>query len=235
MHNREEKSFCISYVMIKICLVTAFTWFTGVFGLSAQVPDSITVQLESLNVEARAQLLKDYAFKIYPYHKEISLASSAMGVKIAKENELWEKLADGLNTRGIIYGAYRELDSSFACYEKALELCDEYDFRDIKKKVGMNSGVNYFYIGDYEKAIRSYHSSLDILEQENDSIGIAHASGNIGLCHIRRGDQSLAILYLKRALSIYEIKQMTMPKVRTLNALGSAYLEVNLGHVYLLP
>jgi len=207
--------------------ILLFSWMLSV-SLWAQLPDSVMLSLDALFPEEKAQSLKEYAFKMYPYDKEVALQASAAGIDIAKEHKLWEKIADGLNTRGAIYGAYREMDSSFACYARALKLCDQYGFDQIKMKVGMNTGINHFYQGDYEKAIQSYHTSLRILEEKNDSVGIAHASANIGLSHIRREDHARAIEYLKRALVIYQLKGMVPSSARTLNGLGSAYLEVNL-------
>ncbi len=212
--------------MLKLFAILSLGMICG--GLSAQLPDSVELAMDTLSPLEEAQYLKEYAFKIYIYDKDIALEASARGIAVAQKNGLWEKMADGLNTRGVIYGAYREMDSSFACYAKAMQLCDQYGFDQIKMKVGMNTGINHFYQGDYEEAIKNYHTSLSILEEKKDSIGMAHASGNIGLSHIRREDFPLAIQYLKKALSIYRAKKMIPSMARTLNGLGSAYLEENL-------
>lgn len=208
----------LKLVLCFLCLI----YYSG----QAQIPDSVYTQLDSLNNLDRAQYLKDYAFKYYTQDKKLALQASQMGLNIALNEELWEKVADGFSTRGVIFGAYRDMDSSFYYLEKAMQVCNEHELDRIKLKVGMNTGVNYFYQGDYEKAIANYYTALEILEEQQDSIGIAHASGNIGLCHIRRTDFPKAIRYLKRALHIYEAKNFLGPIPTTLNGLGSAYLEV---------
>lgn len=212
--------------MLKTVIATALLLWSA--ALMATLPDSTATAVEKISEPAeKAQFLKEYAFKLYPYNKDVSLEASALGISIAREFELWEKVADGLNTRGIIHGAYREMDSSFICYEEAMKLCEQYGFEQVKMKVSMNTAINHFYEGDYEDAIASYHASLEILEKNGDSLGIAHASGNIGLCHIRLENFDLAIRYLRDALSIYEALEMAMPMARTLNGLGSAFLNVD--------
>ncbi|MCB9232938.1 MAG: tetratricopeptide repeat protein [Bacteroidia bacterium] len=209
----------IPLLLFFLSLLPAVLW--------AALPDSVQAHLKSISTEEQAQYLKEYAVEMYVRDKDLALEASAEGLRIATASKLWEKVADGCNARGIIFGAYRELDSSFACYARSLALCDQYGFEKVRMKVGMNLGSNYLYQGEYEKALESFHASLEIFENSNDSVGIANATSNIGMCHLRLNNDPLGLSYLRKALAIYRQLQMTSYTCRTLNMLGAAYEKIN--------
>lgn len=213
--------------LISVVCTLALTLFNSLQAYASNLPDSVQTRLDTLSIPNQASYLNQYAMQTYVFDKHLALQASAQAIELAKTNELVEEIAKGWNIQGIVYGAYREMDSSFNCYAKALQISEQNSFEELVMRVTMNTASNHFYLGDYEKAINSYHQALNTLERDSNAVGVAFACANLGLCHIRLENYQKAVNYLKRALIVYQQMNMTDAVKRTINGLGSAYLEVN--------
>lgn len=214
-------------MVLKLLFIFSFTYYSSSL-FSSEIPDSILIKLKLLNPTEQATVLKNIAFDTYRNDMDLAINLTNKGLEIAQKNNLHEKFADLLNMKGIIYGEYSMFDSSLCCYDKAIVICDRYKLPDIKKKVGMNYGINYFYHGNYAKALEKYHLSLKIFEEQKDSLGIAHALSNIGIVHLARFENRKAIYYLKNAMNLYKKNGNSTNIITTLNAMGTAYNSINI-------
>ena len=105
------------------------------------LPDSLVKQLKGKSVKEQVTLLKQTALTEFYRSKENALNLAYHGIEIAVKNEDYEMYADVLNTKGIIFGQYGQFDSSYACYEQALQLCRQHNLPHIQKKVGININI----------------------------------------------------------------------------------------------
>ena len=76
--------------------------------------------------------------------------------------------------------------------DKAYQLAVELDHEHFQAKALTYGGVNYWYMGIYDKAIKYYHDALRIAENNNDKKIVGFLFNNIGMVYFDLGDYEKA-------------------------------------------
>lgn len=84
-----------------------------------------------------------------------------------------------------------------------------------------------FIKGKYDEAIKFYHQSLKIAEQNNFKERIALCYKNIGLCHLKIMQHVEALSYYDKALKQFQILNDSFNVSQTVLNIGSVYFELN--------
>jgi tetratricopeptide (TPR) repeat protein len=126
-------------------------------------------------------------------------------------------------------------DSSFSYSKKTRALAEKLLIKNKDSEVLSNAsqraiamsynvfGLNYSFMGDYNKALNNLNSSLEISQKINDKRGIAAAYGNIGNIYHEQGRYP-------EALKMYLITLKIREDIKDKKGLANSYLS--LGNVY---
>lgn len=141
-----------------------------------------------------------------------------------------------INTCLIIGDTYEYInfDSSLYWYNKALLISENNLksntelhslFIELKAQSLKSIGVNYYYQGNYEPALRYFNLSLILFIELKNQIAIASIYSNLGAIHQEQYRYDEAVGYYMKALPIFE---------KYHNLKGFATCNLNLGNVFSL-
>ncbi|MHA1989777.1 MAG: tetratricopeptide repeat protein [Candidatus Hodarchaeales archaeon] len=102
----------------------------------------------------------------------------------------------------------------------------EKQYDEIKQRKGellVHGGVNYWYKGELEQALKYYNQSLEIFERLDNKKGKADVCNDLGLLYCSKGDLNKAIEYYKESLMFMEELGYKKSIASSLNNLGIAY------------
>jgi Nif-specific regulatory protein len=109
---------------------------------------------------------------------------------------------------GYAYAAFLDTPKkALEYYDKALSLFEDVGNERGKARALGNSGLAYYFMGEYEKALECYHQAHEIFQRIGDRRGLANALNNMGLTLKTLGRYSPSLEHLARALKLMrEIK-----------------------------
>lgn len=104
-----------------------------------------------------------------------------------------------LNTLGIIASARSEYASAIRYQSETLQISQDLGFHSAVGHAANNIGLAYSYLGDLEKALQFFSTSLDAWKLADDQVGRANALLNLGFVHNQIGHFDQALEQYRRA------------------------------------
>jgi signal transduction histidine kinase/response regulator of citrate/malate metabolism len=151
-------------------------------------------------------------------------------LKLLEELFSWDVVQNNnilkLEVGNYIASYYSRIGQSDACLEmyfSLLPLSKQVKPREYYSMVHTGIGHEYFYLGDYEKALKFFQSSHENNLKYRDSSTIAGSYINIGTTFSRISETDSAIHHIEKGLEIYTALRDTVKIATTLNNLGSVY------------
>ncbi|RPH31994.1 MAG: hypothetical protein EHM93_11350 [Bacteroidales bacterium] len=204
-------------------------------------PDSaITIALQALDIAVAMN--KDYSIAKaehllgYCYYGrndfDLAIAHLNKSLQIARQNQLDDWIALGLNRIGNVYQLKSNNLQAFDAYKEALQINQKLENRlEIARSLG-NLGSIYNLFGSYPKSIEYFLEALAIYEKLSEQEGIAWTSLSIARLFKRLGLYEKAIQYAEPALQKYRELQdktgSTNGVTLSLSELGSIYHHLGL-------
>ncbi len=187
--------------------------------------DSLKTVLNSeLDVIKRIEILEELANISLGKSPKQSVEFSKEILILANKNNLPNNKAIAYYILGKSYYYITEYDSAIISLKKSLQI---YQQLDNKKKIGelydKIGSCYYSGIANYTEAMKYYFKSLELSEQENDTIRIAYSLNNLGNIYFRLNKRDKALASYMKAL---EYASKTMDKKINgilLNNIGAEY------------
>lgn len=135
-----------------------------------------------------------------------------------------------LNYKGLSHNGLNQYNESEQSYKEALKFT-AFSLENKKAEILRNLGITYYDKGEYDKAIESYSSSLEL--NITDNITKMSILNNIGLAMNRSGRYEEAIRSYNDALNITELTEYSLlsdklrHKITILNNKGNALKQLN--------
>jgi tetratricopeptide (TPR) repeat protein/predicted amidohydrolase len=144
-------------------------------------------------------------------------------VKVQENDDILEKRAKLISSRGIIYWYKGDLEKALDYHQQSLEISEK---REDKKGLSVsynNIGLVYWTKGNHEQAIEYYKKSMLIYEELDDEHGFATVVGNLANISSLCGEFDQALRYQQQSLEIRE---------RLGNKINIAKSLINMGVIY---
>ena len=188
-------------IIFLLCIFCLF--ITALFAQNQKTIDSLQNELKS-NISDKNKV-DIYVNLAKQYSESDSLNSVKYinkAIQLAEKADYPEGKIDALYQKGWLVfslGYYPEAEMIFQ------QMIDESDIHHYLK--GKGNGYNglgsiYNYQGNYEKAMESYFTSLEIREDLDDKAGMASSYNNIGNVYDSQGNHEKALEYHLRSLEI---------------------------------
>lgn len=185
-----------------------------------------SVELKNTTHIVRAEHLLGYC---YYSRNDFDLAIEHLNksLLIARQNNLYEWIALGLNRLGNVFQLKSNNIQAFDAYKEALLINQKYDNKlEIARSLG-NLGSVYNLFGSYQKSIEFFLEALAIYEKLDDKEGIAWTSLSIARLFKRLGLYDKAKQYAEPALEKYKEIELSngssIGVTLSLSELGSIY------------
>ena len=166
-------------------------------------------------------LLSNFSYSQAPPDSLFSIVSSSSSdtLKINALLQLSGYYNDSNPNKGIEY------------LNQAYQIAKKTDAKEFIAKVTNQLGTNYYYIGDYEKAIRNFLETMSAYEFLNDLEGVASCMNNVGSVYVAQEDYKKALEYHFKALKIREENQEK--GLGDKNAVAMSYGNIGQAYYYL--
>ncbi len=102
-----------------------------------------------------------------------------------------------------VYSALSEYENAFECLGKAAELLEQSQDHEYAKLLN-STGMMYFEIADYARALDCYLQSLQYVDSSGNSGVRISNLGNIGMLYGILGDHTQALQYILQSISVAE-------------------------------
>lgn len=197
----------------------------------AQQALSIATEINKVQSIVKAEHLLGYCY--YSRNDfDSAIVHLSRSLQDARQNNLDEWIALGLNRLGNVYQLKSNNLQAFDAYKEALSINQKLDHKlEIARSLG-NLGSIYNLFGSYQKSIEYFLEALAIYEHLDEQEGVAWTSLSIARLFKRLGLYEKSKQYAQPALQKYrEIEQKTGSTNGTtlsLSELGSIYFHLGL-------
>jgi len=158
----------------------------------------------------------DSAFAIL---KDIPAQSEELGY-YRGETESYNILGNALQTKG-------DFDSALQYYERAYQLADQKNYKNMLPALLGNIGIIYLNKGNYPVSLQKFYESLKYAEAANDKLLIRSSLNNIGTIHFYQGKMVEAEKAYQKTLALSQELTDTANMILSYNNLGEVSLEQN--------
>lgn len=134
--------------------------------------------------------------------------------------------AFALNWVGIAFMRKGEADSAEHYYVQTIDYCQANSQVSYLQKARLNRAINYFQQGQYTSSAVAAKEAMEAFEVSGDTLGVAHARYNLGLCLSRLKRHEEALTFYRAAEPIYLEKGRPIEKANLYNAMGSAMFDI---------
>jgi signal transduction histidine kinase/Tfp pilus assembly protein PilF len=122
-----------------------------------------------------------------------------------------------------------ENEKGLGYYSKALKIRKDMSLYTGVSETLNKIGVNYYFSGDYENALKYVGESLEMREERNEKKeAVASCLNNLCLAHYQKGELKEALTYGLRSLKIFEETNVVENQGMVYNNLGLVYFEMSL-------
>jgi serine phosphatase RsbU (regulator of sigma subunit) len=153
--------------------------------------------------------------------KAIELANSAL--QSSEANNYLKGKAIALKTIGACNTWLANYEAAFSTGLMALELLKQAGEKSEEAQVNYNIGTNFYYLSDYENALKYYFQCYKLNVENNNQLGIADAQNGMGTVYYTTGRYELAIENLEKSLATCKKEGDTAIQQKVLDGLGAAY------------
>ena len=164
------------------------------------------------------------------FAEELTHFSRQEATKLLEELFLWDEIQSNnvlkLEVGNYIASYYSRIGQSDACLEMyftLLPLSKKVEAKEYFSMIHTGIGHEYFYLGNYEKALQYFRISHENNTAYRDSGAIAGTHINLGISFSRIAETDSAIYHIQEGLAIYSALKDTVKIATTLNNLGSVY------------
>ena len=158
----------------------------------------------------------DSAFAIL---KDIPAQSEELGY-YRGETDSYNILGNALQTKG-------DFDSALQYYERAYQLADQKNYKNMLPALLGNIGIIYLNKGNYPVSLQKFYESLKYAEAANDKLLIRSSLNNIGTIHFYQGKMVEAEKAYQKTLALSQELTDTANMILSYNNLGEVSLEQN--------
>jgi serine phosphatase RsbU (regulator of sigma subunit)/tetratricopeptide (TPR) repeat protein len=132
-------------------------------------------------------------------------------------------IAYALRTIGACHTWLSKNEEAFAYSFDAIAILKELDDKKEEAQVNYNIGTNFYYLGDYDNALKYYLQCQQLNSEAGHMIGVADGYNGIGTVYYTIGENEKALenLLKSRAICIEENDTLILQKV--LDGLGTTY------------
>ncbi|HSR66588.1 MAG TPA: CHAT domain-containing protein [Acidobacteriota bacterium] len=171
-------------------------------------------------------------------HNSLGLINFGLGQQdaarhhLARAEEIFTQSNDGVGLSAAIANwcltvqSQGDLLKARACYERALQLGRENRLAWLQGIEHTNLARVADLLGDPEQAQHHYQQALEIYEQGDRPLNVAHTLQNQAVLLRRMGEVQEALLLYEQALEIFRGRKELVWLARTLTSLGRAYMEL---------
>jgi len=215
------------YTAISLLLLTQF--------LFSQISesDSLLQRSESADKPEKAKIFNQLSKLVRYNDPELAIAYGNTALSLAGELNLTEERIEALLNIGTAYNEAGNNDSTLEYHLKALGFANDLGDKKILANVQHNLGVDYRYIGDFDKALKFNISSLKLKEEKlpngetvGSSLSIANTLSNIGVVYDDMGNLTKAMEYHNKALTIRTELNNKRGIAASLHNIGVVYEEM---------
>ena len=177
--------------------------------------DSILIYSQKLILTSNNKELKDYSYFMRGYsfyHKGIFKEAEKEYLKIPNTNKLYFLSRSFLGSLALEQSQYEKSIS----YLQEIESLNEKEFILIKKNSILNNlGLCHLHLKKYNIAEKYLNQSVEILEQNKDTIGLIGTYGDLATLYYEQYKDNFAIPYFKKAYNLavktsnFELKRRT--------------------------
>ena len=158
----------------------------------------------------------DSAFAIL---KDIPAQSEEQGY-YRGETDSYRILGNAQQTKG-------DFDSALQYYERAYQLADKKNYKNMLPALLGNIGIIYLNKGNYPVSLQKFYESLKYAEAANDKLLIRSSLNNIGTIHFYQGKMVEAEKAYQKTLALSKELTDTANMILSYNNLGEVSLEQN--------
>lgn len=206
-----------------VFLILSFSALT-LFGQSASDKiDQIKSQLSSASDSLRVHLYCDLCYYNRFVSQDSAMAYCHKAIKLAKDIEYENGIAQGYNDMGIIYLDKMQTDSALWLYQEAGQIWESLGDTARVAAIYNKIGITYQKLGKLDSAISYQFKCLDIYEKLNSEMGIAHSYNNIAIILNNQEVYDESLVYHKKALELRK-------KINHVSGIAASY--VNIGNIY---
>ena len=119
-----------------------------------------------------------------------------------------------------------ELQKALIHWQKALQLYQQLDHKELEAKTLTNLGLVEYGLGNYINAIGNYQTSLPLSEAINDPRTQGRTLGNLGLAYDALGETQTAIGYYQQSLTLAQQVSDPYGEAKAWGNLGSVYFAL---------
>jgi transcriptional regulator with GAF, ATPase, and Fis domain len=149
-----------------------------------------------------------------------------LGIEVKERSELAgykNGIAQALKTLGACYTWISKNQESLSSSLAALALLKELGDKTNEAQVNYNIGVNFFYLGDYENALRYYQQCYLLNQSIGNRVGMADSLNGTGSVYYTIGENQKALDVLEESRSICEKENEKYTLLKVLDGLGETY------------
>ena len=167
--------------------------------------DSLAQTYQSLKSKGKIDsttlsLALELANKFGQLQPEKGLAYADEGLEMASSIRREDYSGNFYAAKGLIYRQKGYSDLALAAYQKALNVVEKYNLKQIIHYSLIDIGNIYYDQKDYEKALNYYQAAATRSMEQNNGRGNAVALNNIAIVYRQKGDFNRAMAYFKKAL-----------------------------------
>lgn len=166
---------------------------------------------------------KELSILFQENHPDSAIHYAGVAVRQALQLRDTFRAAQSYKSIGVAYDNKGELDSCLAALDEALRLFGLIRRDDYRSHTLTDKALAYFYKGNYELALRTHLTALDIRKRIGEEKPIAQSYNNIGLVYRSRKDYANAIRFYKESAAI---------KARIRDGTGVLNTRINIGAAY---
>lgn len=142
--------------------------------------------------------------------------------KLERKNELAEiyiQIAETKRSQGQFQDALQKIITAYNIYQETGD-------KKGQARVLNNSGLIYYRLKNYNKAISEYEESMRLRKEMNDENGVAACLNNLANVYADLKNNEKSVDYLKQALEIRKKSGNKSQIAKALNNLGAAYFDM---------
>jgi serine phosphatase RsbU (regulator of sigma subunit)/tetratricopeptide (TPR) repeat protein len=176
-----------------------------------------------MDVVEKADLLNEQAWDLNRKDPKQALELAEKAHAISANAGYKKGIAYALRTIGACHTWLSNNEEGFTRAFDAAALLKELDDKKEEAQVYYIIGTNFYYLGDYDHALKYYMLCHKANTEGNIALGIADAHNGIGTVYYTIGDNEKALENLLKSLSICEEEGDHIIRQKVLDGLGNTY------------
>ena len=192
------------------------------FGQEIKV-DSLLSRLQSTTDRREKSILN---LKLSKAFERLDIAQSKNFAKKALNSTNDSLKSEAHNQMGRAYFYQNQLDSALFHFKQSMGLLSKLGHKNQAASVGISLGAVQLRKGEYKNAVTTFIDGAEFFEITKDSINMAKCYSNVSTAFGELNDSKKAVEFGKKALDVFEKKNMDPYIAITLPNLASEFLKL---------